>query len=81
MSTTIRNGFAYSTDGPTCPFCATTIVPDDGSYYEERLVKLTCGSCSRDFGVDVRISTSWKTFKPIEAGGTKDGTGKAVSPT
>jgi uncharacterized protein (DUF2225 family) len=64
MGTNIYNGWTYSTEGPTCPYCTTTITPDDGSYYDEHsLEKLTCPVCDEVFSAAVTLSASWRTRK------------------
>lgn len=53
---------AYSTEGPTCPYCGYRITPDDGFFYDEmRFTEMECDECGKMFDVRVYVSTSWAT--------------------
>jgi uncharacterized CHY-type Zn-finger protein len=55
--------YAYSTNVIICPYCKDEITPDEGYYYNVyEYIKETCGSCNKEFKVEVYTETSWTTF-------------------
>ena len=57
----------YSTDGPECPYCGHQHQPseDPGHYYNDHADTSTCGSCGKDFKMEVYTSHSW-TCEPFD---------------
>ncbi|HZP77515.1 MAG TPA: hypothetical protein VFB45_15330 [Pseudolabrys sp.] len=66
--TKLREGESYSHEGPECPKCGFTFMPDDSIYYDEnRYTEETCQECQTKFKVEVYHSTSWTCTIPEPA--------------
>lgn len=51
----------YSTVGPKCPSCGYVETDLEAIHYDESMCELECGSCAREYDVQVYTSTSWTT--------------------
>lgn len=52
-----------SNNGPTCPYCGHTAEGLDNEAYDVMTESWTCGSCGKEYTLDVHTSTSWTSHK------------------
>lgn len=52
-----------SNEGPTCPYCQTTITPDEAFYFGDDYAHEECPECGEKFKVEYHRLDSWFSEK------------------